>query len=514
MTRRGKIFAAVATALLAAVLIPVIHHYQLRAATEAYIAQLKAQGEPVDLAQVMPPPVPPEQNGADTFRKAVALFEADQGFLGTNYGIDCMRMVAPGKAEICSRRPDVQVNYYATNSWDFHATAIAQNSESFALLQQIVARPDFDFRINYEQGIVDLSFTDLCLAESKQAALRLETAAVYDLHRGDTGSAVTNLQAMLAIVKAMRNERLVISELNRMAIAGIAMAVNWEVLQSTNLTDMQLAELQDDWASLDFIRSGENALAMERVTQQITANRWRQSSSALRHNLESWTDWGIGNTAPAFWKFQIAIAAFQWRYWWTYPDELRSMKGYQVALESIRRTETNYALLSLLHEQEDGINKIGIDTNSAGSLYFTDINKVDLRALISGAIFVLNPVFKRVMVAETTRQMAITAIALKRYQLKHGNYPPDLNALVPEFLSKIPLDPVDGQPLRYRQASDGMYLLYSVGENGKDDGGNPALKPGAKLPSYYWQYSDALDWVWPQPATEAEIQNYYAHPPK
>jgi hypothetical protein len=118
------------------------------------------------------------------------------------------------------------------------------------------------------------------------------------------------------------------------------------------------------------------------------------------------------------------------------------------------------------------------------------------------------------MKVETAKQMTVTAVALKRYQLKHGTYPPGLNSLVPEFVSKVPLDPVDGQPLRYRRNADGTFLLYSVGENGKDDGGNPALKPDAESSNYGWQNSDALDWVWPQPATEAEIQNYYAHAPK
>ena len=87
MSRRRKILIAVGIALGVAILIPVIHHYQLRAATEAYIAELKAQGEPMELAQVIPPPVPPEQNSADTFRKAASPYLMQiQGFLGTNYG--------------------------------------------------------------------------------------------------------------------------------------------------------------------------------------------------------------------------------------------------------------------------------------------------------------------------------------------------------------------------------------------------------------------------------------------
>jgi hypothetical protein len=121
----------------------------------------------------------------------------------------------------------------------------------------------------------------------------------------------------------------------------------------------------------------------------------------------------------------------------------------------------------------------------------------------------MGAVFDKTMRVETARQTTVSAIALKRYQLKHGNYPPDLNSLVPEFVSAVPLDPVDGQPLRYRRNADGTFLLYSVGENGMDDGGDPSLEPGVTSSNYAWQNPHALDWVWPQPATAAEIQNYY-----
>ena len=74
---------------------------------------------------------------------------------------------------------------------------------------------------------------------------------------------------------------------------------------------------------------------------------------------------------------------------------------------------------------------------------------------------------------------------------------------------------MNGQPLRYRLKADRTFLLYSVGQNDKDDGGNPAQPSNDNdFPDYNWNDSRALDWVWPQPATEAEIQNYYAHPPR
>ena len=64
---------------------------------------------------------------------------------------------------------------------------------------------------------------------------------------------------------------------------------------------------------------------------------------------------------------------------------------------------------------------------------------------------------------------------------------------------------MNGQTLHYRINSDGTFLLYSVGENGVDDGG---ISPSHKWWELYW-IADTLDLVWPQPAMEAEIQAYY-----
>lgn len=99
----------------------------------------------------------------------------------------------------------------------------------------------------------------------------------------------------------------------------------------------------------------------------------------------------------------------------------------------------------------------------------------------------------------------ITAIALKCYELGHRQLPATLNELTPDFLKSIPKDYMDGQPLRYRLNAGGTFLLYSVGEDGKDDGGDP--RPPADSNSRAWQFG--RDWVWPQPATTEEITEFY-----
>ncbi len=479
MSRRRKILIFLGVVLGMAILAPVIRHYQLRAATEAYIAQLKAQGEPMELAQVIPPPVPAEKSGADTLREADALFDssfgADKSLLETNF-VYGMRMVAPGKAMVRWRQPDIR-DIDGTNSWENVKTAVVKNAKAFALLQQIIAKPNFDFRINYDQGVAGLDFTNFYLAESKRAAQRLETAAICDLHHSDTASAVENLRATLALIKAMRDERLVISELVRIAVASIAVAVNWEVLQSTNLADGQLAELQHDWTDLDFIRGEENALKMERVTGEITLSTWRSSNGELlryfdlgRNARESM---GLPSESETPWnKARMTTKVFIWRYWWSYPDELRCLKGYGVLMNTMRLADTDGFFQRALLRQDGALDQLGISklSNSFDSLFS---GETDFHSMLSESIVTLAGVARKVMRVEAAKQVTITAIALKRYQLKYGNYPAGLDSLVPEFVPKAPLDPVDGQPLRYRRNADGTFLLYSVGENGQDDGGNP-----------------------------------------
>jgi hypothetical protein len=71
---------------------------------------------------------------------------------------------------------------------------------------------------------------------------------------------------------------------------------------------------------------------------------------------------------------------------------------------------------------------------------------------------------------DALHHLARLALAMTACRAKKGKYPDQLQELVPEFLSAIPLDPFDGQPLRTKRDEKGI-LLYSVGPNLKDDGG-------------------------------------------
>lgn len=64
------------------------------------------------------------------------------------------------------------------------------------------------------------------------------------------------------------------------------------------------------------------------------------------------------------------------------------------------------------------------------------------------------------------------ALAVERFRRDHGGaLPRSLQALVPDYIGTVPLDPASGKPLLYRQQPD-AYVVYSVGPDEKDDAGD------------------------------------------
>lgn len=74
--------------------------------------------------------------------------------------------------------------------------------------------------------------------------------------------------------------------------------------------------------------------------------------------------------------------------------------------------------------------------------------------------------------------LLIADLALQAYWLEHGQSPASLEDLVPEYLAEIPLDALDGWPLRYRREGD-AYRVWSVGWNENDDDGAIDDRSGA-----------------------------------
>lgn len=129
-----------------------------------------------------------------------------------------------------------------------------------------------------------------------------------------------------------------------------------------------------------------------------------------------------------------------------------------------------------------------------------------LRFLFAGENFsITDAMIRSTLEIQTDQQMALTALGIQRYRLRTGKLPAQLSVLVPEYLAVMPRDFMDGEALRYRLRPGGDgFLLYSVGENGKDDGGDPTPQDEKKRYRPIW---DGRDAVWPSSATTEEANS-------
>lgn len=108
-----------------------------------------------------------------------------------------------------------------------------------------------------------------------------------------------------------------------------------------------------------------------------------------------------------------------------------------------------------------------------------------------------------------------TALAVRLYEIERGNLPNQLEELVPDYLPAIPVDPFSRDQKAFRYLKAPSLMIYSVGENGTDDGGigSAAWTPG-KMPAGVnplshpgrWQSLDAVFLLRvPGPATQPAV---------
>ena len=110
---------------------------------------------------------------------------------------------------------------------------------------------------------------------------------------------------------------------------------------------------------------------------------------------------------------------------------------------------------------------------------------------------------RRFTMAQAQVDLARVACALERFHLAHGNYPETLDALAPQFIAQLPHDLINGQSLHYRRTDDppsqgsgaasGRFILYSIGWNETDEGGEVVLKKSGSVDQ------EQGDWVWQYP---------------
>lgn len=93
-----------------------------------------------------------------------------------------------------------------------------------------------------------------------------------------------------------------------------------------------------------------------------------------------------------------------------------------------------------------------------------------------------------------------TLVEVERYRAHRGEYPPSLDALVPDFVEALPIDPYSGKPFVYARVPDGEpyqgrgFILYGVGTDGTDNGGDFSSETSGREWSGEIVRKHCIDW--------------------
>jgi hypothetical protein len=475
----------------------VIAHYRAKWSLEAYRKRLIAQGKKLSIAQLVPPAPTDGLNGAP------ALMAVRLNSLNYDFYPSVMKMLSSGRARVAWTQ-EVEPSEKSTNIWPALHTQMKNNSDALAEIRQILTNYALHFDLNYQQGFKLLLPH---LTQLKSISQWLSLATVMELHEDNASAAFDNLQAFIALPFLYRDEPMMISQLVRIAMGSIALAATWEALQFRGWTDDQLAQLQRAWEGYKPREIMEQTLGMEcgmgrlifedaRISYYKKDALWgfrTPSTNSVVGDLKDARDELISDPVEGLRNlYQRFPHYWAWKWWWSYDEELCSMQLWQAGIEAAQLAGKSHSFEAAVAQHEAQRHRLeqAYPHADARFIFLVNIEKHHLTGFL-----------KKVATAETQREMVITAIALKRHQLRTGKYPSALAELVPLNLRELPLDWMDGQPLRYRVQENGAFLLYSVGENRTDDGGDPSVASDSFSFSF-WRGKDA---VWPMPATAEEI---------
>ncbi|MHC4104307.1 MAG: DUF1700 domain-containing protein [Planctomycetota bacterium] len=98
---------------------------------------------------------------------------------------------------------------------------------------------------------------------------------------------------------------------------------------------------------------------------------------------------------------------------------------------------------------------------------------------------------------KSLHESTVAILALKRWRLEKDEYPTGLGGLVSAgLLKELPMDPYSDKPLVYKKTDDN-FILYSVGPNFTDDGGEPGKDKSGRIKNWT-DNSDTVFWPLPE----------------
>lgn len=349
-------------------------------------------------------------------------------------------------------------------------------------------RPRNVYPTHFEEGFGTLLPN---LAAFKSIARIFQLRAAARLESGDSSGALKDARMIFRFGEALQEDPFLITQLVRIAIENIGFKTLWIGLADHRWNDAQLVELlqilQKRQFGPAFIRSleGERAMAIETLDRALTGPGNIFVDLSFMNSLGS----GDGVDSFLFSPGPFRPGMFLIPAGWCRQSQLSLLNGYQRLLVQARQelnpTNSGYRFAG----------KVGESSTVLGP------KRRPFDILVNMLLPALDKASTKAAVAETVTRLAITACALERFHLAHGEFPKTLDELAPQYVAVVPTDYMTAQPLHYERTDDGWYRLWSVGQDGKDDGGVYQL-PDKRLGSS--AFGPVLDIPWPRPIASTE----------
>ena len=321
---------------------------------------------------------------------------------------------------------------------------LKMNERALQLLHEAAA---FD-RCRYDVDLSVEAFTDAVdTGRATETARLLQLEAVHHAARGDTDAAVGSVLSLLKLGRSFEPAPEILPQLVRLACLGIARESVHHLIESSRLTDEQLSRLAVGFARSEDTGSMARAIVGERC----------------------------------FWNLMVTDHE---RVYAELPAAKRGEARAQIlVLELAGLWDSDYALA--LDEQQQLIELITgpLPQRPPGLAAWSSNPAGELKRLhmLQFLWYLMKPTLYKLSVREMSAiaygRAATAALAVERYRLEHGQLPASLGVMVPDYLEAVPLDPFDGEPLRYKVLADG-YVVYSVGKDLVDDGGEDEYGTG------------------------------------
>jgi hypothetical protein len=457
-----------------------------RGALLRYNAELKAKGEKLTFAELMRERM---MNGIDShavITNATATLSNSQLSLSL---LEPRKYLRSGEAMVTWREASPLSSKSRLNgrrTWEEHDHQIKAAGATLQEIRDALREPALDGGPCTNM----LGFRRVNFVAIRTVAQWLAGAVENDLHQGRWEEGLQNLEALAALARMEREEYTLVAQMVRVGVAGLGLSVTWEAMQAPGWSEQQLARLQQAWEQLDLVDAVEKGVTGDRASgaEVFAMLRHANSLSAggfLRATMNSPAS-SSGRTFEEGLIDFILVPAYKLTS--IDEDELFFLTTQQQSLAGLRFLKTHRPWAETKQELAEAYARLNKLTGLLGRF----------RYMISSiGIPNCGRASERAVQVEIERQLTLAAIGLRRFELRHGKLPPSLEALLPEFLAALPYDYMSAKPLGFRLKSEGSYVLYSVGDDGKDDGGDPTPPPGT--PAGLWGCRDA---VWPSPVAE------------